>query len=333
VTTWLGRNWYLVAFLSCIAAAWARPAIGASGGPLHPQAVKPALIAGIFLMCGLALPTRALRTALGRVRVHAFVQAFNLAAIPAVFLALDAVLTVFGLPAPLRSGLLLAACLPTTISTCVALTKLSGGDEAVAVCNSTIGNLLGLVATPLLVLGVTGHHASLPAHEIVAQLGMMVGLPLAIGQLARLPFERWMAPARRGFATATSLLLLSLIYLVFCDSFASGLRVGAAPLAATAVILAVAYPLLLGAAFIASSWSVLAMDRSQRVAAAICSTHKTAVLGVPMLSIIYAGDPQLPLMTLPLLLYHFLQLFIGTALAPRLRAWVDGQQDSRARAA
>ncbi|MBA3708805.1 MAG: bile acid:sodium symporter [Planctomycetes bacterium] len=325
MASWLVRNWYLIAFVACLTAAWLAPAFGAAGSALHPEVMKPALISAIFLMCGLSLPTRTLYAAIGRIRVHAFIQFFSLALIPLLLLAGDQLWGSLGLPPPLRTGLLLAACLPTTISTCVALTRISGGDEATAVCNSTIGNLLGIVLTPLLVLAVTGRHATLPAHVIFTQLATMVVLPLVIGQLVRAPLEQLVAGWRSGFAIATSLLLLSLVYLVFCDSFAGGTPIGAGPLVGVCLLVSLLYPLLMLISFTMSSWAVLGMSRPERIAATICATHKTAVLGVPMLSIIYAGDPQLPLLTTPLLIYHFLQLFTGSALAPTLRAWAQDE--------
>ncbi|MBA2481464.1 MAG: bile acid:sodium symporter [Planctomycetes bacterium] len=320
---WIGRNWYLAAFVACVIAAWCAPAVGASGGPLHVPGAKIGIIALIFLICGLSLPLRALSAAAGRIRVHVFVQGFSFVLIPVSFLLVDRILAVLELPLPMRNGLLLAACLPTTISTCVALTRLSGGSEAIAICNSTIGNLVGIVATPMLVLLSTGRQATIPMGDIFAQLALMVVLPLAIGQVLRLVGERWLVRGRAVFSLATSLLLLVLVYLVFCDSFAAGLRVGAASLVAIIIIVAVAYPLLLAAAFAASGRRPWNMTRAERVAASLCASHKTAVLGVPMLSIMYAGDPHLPLLCPPLLIYHFVQLFIGTALAPRLRAWVQ----------
>ena len=42
-----------------------------------------------------------------------------------------------------------------------------------------------------------------------------------------------------------------------------------------------------------------------------------------MLQAMFEGNPKLGMYTLPLLVWHPLQLLIGTALAPRLATWVD----------
>ena len=50
-------------------------------------------------------------------------------------------------------------------------------------------------------------------------------------------------------------------------------------------------------------------------------THKTVAMGVPLINAIYEKDPNIGLYTLPLLIWHPMQLVIGSALAPRLNAW------------
>ncbi|MBA2481532.1 MAG: bile acid:sodium symporter [Planctomycetes bacterium] len=323
VRAWCWRNWFLLAFIGCLAAAWVLPKIGAPRGPLHPEQLKPAIIFAIFLLCGFSLSTRVLGTALIRLRVHAFIQAYSLALIPLIFLLLDLIWTQVGMPTPLRHGLLLLACLPTTISTCVVQTRVAGGDEAVALVNSTVGNLIGIVVTPLLVLALTGRHTDLPTRSIALQLGLMVVLPLIIGQVLRIPFAALITRLRKPAAVATGWLLLLLIYLMFCDTFSSRVPMGGGALVGVAALVAVLYPLLMLLCLTLSSWRWLAMSRSERVAAGICSTQKTAALGVPMLSIIFAGDPMLPLLTLPLLMYHFVQLLVATAVGPSLKRWVE----------
>ena len=46
-------------------------------------------------------------------------------------------------------------------------------------------------------------------------------------------------------------------------------------------------------------------------------------MGIPLINAIYEGSPALALYTLPLLIWHPMQLVIGTFLSPRLLAWVE----------
>ena len=55
-------------------------------------------------------------------------------------------------------------------------------------------------------------------------------------------------------------------------------------------------------------------------------THKTVAMGVPLINAIYESNPNVGLYTLPLLIWHPMQLVIGSALAPKLSGWVDKEE-------
>jgi sodium/bile acid cotransporter 7 len=44
-------------------------------------------------------------------------------------------------------------------------------------------------------------------------------------------------------------------------------------------------------------------------------THKTVAIGVPLINAIYEGSPYIGVYTLPLLIWHPMQLVVGTLLA------------------
>ena len=56
-------------------------------------------------------------------------------------------------------------------------------------------------------------------------------------------------------------------------------------------------------------------------------THKTVAIGVPLINSIYEDDPLVGLYTLPLLVWHPTQLVLGSALAPKLNAWVQKEKE------
>lgn len=55
-------------------------------------------------------------------------------------------------------------------------------------------------------------------------------------------------------------------------------------------------------------------------------THKTVATGIPLINAIYGDNPAVGLFTLPLLIWHPMQLVIGTILAPRLAQYVLTEQ-------
>jgi hypothetical protein len=64
-----------------------------------------------------------------------------------------------------------------------------------------------------------------------------------------------------------------------------------------------------------------------RIVALFGATHKTVAMGVPLINSIYEDDPLVGLYTLPLLIWHPLQLLVGSFLTPRLATWVEQEQE------
>lgn len=52
-------------------------------------------------------------------------------------------------------------------------------------------------------------------------------------------------------------------------------------------------------------------------------THKTVAAGIPLLGAMFGGDPRLGIYTLPLLVWHPIQLLFGSLLVPHLAHWAD----------
>jgi hypothetical protein len=50
-------------------------------------------------------------------------------------------------------------------------------------------------------------------------------------------------------------------------------------------------------------------------------------MGVPLINAIYESDPLVGLYTLPLLVWHPMQLLVGSFLAPKLLAFVKSEQE------
>jgi sodium/bile acid cotransporter 7 len=309
----LRRHWFLVGLVAVLAAAAIAPGIGKGGGPLASQTWQGWLVAGIFLLSGFDLRTSELRSAFRDVRLHAFVQGTSLLVAPLLFYAAARLLSQTPLPAPLLEGFVVLGCLPTTVTSGVAFTRASGGDEAAALFNATLGNLLGIVVTPFTILIATGRHGVVPASSIAAQLAWQVAAPVAAGQVLRALLGARADAVRARLGPMGSLLLLALIYVVFCDSLSRGFDLGAAELAAALVIACLLHALLVFVAFRASALPIWQMSRAKRTAAVICSTQKTAALGLPLLAILYRDDARVGLVAVPLLLYHPLQLVVAGA--------------------
>jgi sodium/bile acid cotransporter 7 len=305
------KQWFLLGLVVVLGAAMAAPEIGRTGGPLAPEKWQGLLVAGIFLLGGIELRTSELGGAIRDVRLHVFVQGVSLGLSPLLFYAVARGLAWTDLPAPLLEGFVVLGCLPTTVTSGVAFTRASGGDEAGALFNATIGNLLGIVVTPLSILLYTGHHASVPAGAVATQLAWQVAAPIALGQVLQIWIGRWATRWRPWLGRTSVLLLLVLIYFVFSGSFARGFGVSTGYVAVAVVLCVALHGALVAIAFRLSAMKVWAFSRAKRTSAVICSTQKTAALGLPLLAILYREEASLGLLAMPLLIYHPLQLLVA----------------------
>lgn len=56
-------------------------------------------------------------------------------------------------------------------------------------------------------------------------------------------------------------------------------------------------------------------------------THKTVAMGVPLINAIYESNPMVGLYTLPLLIWHPMQLVVGSFVAPYVAAYVKRREE------
>lgn len=319
IAGFLKKNWFLLALLAAIALAWLAPHVGAPGGTLRTEITVHVAVAVSFLISGLTLPTEALVRAVGQLRLHLFVQGFNFLVIPLIALALVPLFAACGAPVLLGSALVALACMPTTIASAAVLTRSAGGNEAAAVFNTTIGNLLGILVSPLLLMLLLSARGTVPVETVFIQLGQEVAAPLAIGQvLHHLLKCRWTPPS--WFGQIASLCVAYILYGVFCHAFAAGefSHGGTYPLWVLAAVLTL-HGLALGLSWRLSGWRSWGFAHADRIAVLYCSTQKTLALGAPMLAIIWRGSPDLAALTLPIIVHHLVQIAVGGFLASGLR--------------
>ncbi len=319
MSAFLSRHWFLCGLIVMVGMAAAAPWVGARGGPLKPELTVHLAVAAAFLVSGMTLPLARLQAAAGRWRLHLFIQGFGFVLVPALVWSLLPVIRWCGGSLALAQGFVVLACLPTTIASCAIFTRAAGGNEAAALCNSVLGNLLGLIVTPALLLLLLGTHGEAPITAVLTQLSLEVLLPLLLGQGARLLAGSRVAAFER-LRPLPSVFLLYLIFCVFSETFASTRTDGVGRDLLVAFIgTGSLHMTLLALCWVLSAWRGWDFDRGDRIAVLLCAPQKTLALGVPMLSILYGHHPQLAWLTLPLVCYHPLQLVVSGLLASRLR--------------
>ena len=308
--------------------AWYWPEGGAPRGLLKPEITTKGAVALIFLLQGLNLPLGQLRQGLRDWRLHLFVQFFCFILFPLATLGL----VVSGMiPVPWAPGFLFLAILPTTISTAIVYTSVSGGDSVAATFNATLSNLLGILAVPLWCAffvfpmeGVAIAEASPDGFfsEFLAKLLWLIVTPLCVGLWFRRFLSKEDSARRKRFLRNISYgCVLFIAYAGFCQGFlGSDKNTGTIwweALLWTAILLAWAKCLTWGLA------GLLGFERKRRLPAFFCASQKSLAVGLPMCQLLFGLEhPRLFFLLLPLILYHMLQLLVGAIL---LGHWQDSK--------
>ncbi|XP_075262062.1 sodium/bile acid cotransporter 7-like [Convolutriloba macropyga] len=328
----LKKNWFLVSIVVVILLARYEPWIGAKDGPLMPEiTVKYLAVFIIFFNSGLSIKTEEFSRAFYQLETHAFIQLFTLCFIPLFVKFLIPFLTKLGILEQLLTGFQVVACMPPPVSSAVILTKAAEGNEAVAIFNSAFGSFLGIFVTPMLLLQLVGTSSSVPLSKIFNQLFLTVVLPIILGNSIRRNFREVLDKQKIPYSLIGNLVLLLIIFTTFCDTFSSSnFEMDRISLAQIAFIVLSFQLFVLSLSFYLSTHpnlgKRLGFQAADTVAIIFCSTHKSLTLGIPMLKIIFSQDPNLPLYSIPLLVYHPTQILLGGALVPTVKKWMVREQ-------
>lgn len=309
------RDWFFIGMLVAALLAWVYPAAGAQGGWLYPELLTKAGVALIFFLHGMSLSFEAMKQGAMNWRLHVFIQAAVFIFFPAIGLVLM-FLSRGWLSDDLRLGLFYLCALPSTVSSSIALTAAAGGNVPGAVFNATLSSLLGIFLTPLWIKLVwQSGGASMPLGAIVLDLTLWLVLPLIVGQILRKWLAAWAKRNKSWIGVIDRLTILLLIYTSFCDSFVFGVwtKHGAVAVVASGVISVVIFYFVLYVLGLISDR--LSFNREDRIAALFCGSKKSMATGIPMAQLMFASNPALGLILLPIMIYHPFQLIVCGILA------------------
>jgi len=238
------RNWLIFGFgLGCLL-GYLVPHVAARGGVIRSEySVLYAGVGLIFFINGMQLSPDKLKEHVTNWRLHGLVQGINLLLIPLIQLAIIHIIISSGavksgtIDASIIVGMVVAGCIPTTIASNVVMTRNAGGDEAAAIIEVVIGNVLGSIISPWLIYGFIPRTPEFVSFQpappnnlgpmyrtVMMQLGLAVLLPLVAGQLLRWVWPRRVTWALRTFYLAQfcSVLLIMVAWTTFSGAFQTG---------------------------------------------------------------------------------------------------------------
>ena len=308
---------FLLALVVVVALAALVPEIGATGGPLRIDQVATYGIALIYFLYGLTLAPDKLRQGAAHWRLHLTVQLATFALFPAIVFLL--VLPFRDqMPPGLATGFLYLGALPSTVSSSVALTGIARGNVPIAIFNATLSSIIGVFATPLLMAwfaSTTGD--PLPVLPVITKIVLLVLLPMAVGQVARIWLKGWASAHVKRIRLVDRLVILLIVFNAFSDSMIGGVWAGHDLTLIGAMVVGVTIIFVVVYVALKLVCRALAFDMPDTIACLFCGSVKSLATGVPLARIMFGSDPLLGLIIAPTMLYHVLQLVVLGILANR----------------
>jgi sodium/bile acid cotransporter 7 len=291
-------------------------------------ALKPVTSIGVgvvFLLHGARLAPAEVRRGLSSLRLQLAVLALSFIVAPLLG-SLLAPLLALALGPQLAAGFVFTSALPSTVQSSVAFVALARGHVAAAVTAAALSNLVGVLASPLLLtllMGGEAGDASRGLLDAVEGVAAMVLAPFVAGQLLG-PLLRPTLVTRAALVGWVDRgVIAALVYQAVGQSVATGVGdgLGIVTLLVTALAAGLFFSLL--AATGALLGRALRLSREDGVVLTVCGGMKSMATGLPLLRVLYGDSPAAGLLAVPLVLFHQVQLVIlsfwssGVATRPR----------------
>lgn len=223
-------------------------------------------------------------------------------------------------------GLALFVCMPTTISSGIALTTQARGNAALALLLTVVTNVAGIFTIPfvlVLVLGTMGH-VELSAWDMLVKLCLSILLPLMVGRWLRRHLADWVDANRPRITSFSNLALISIPWMKFSESSDR-----LAAVAASNLLILVVAGLAVHGVFLAlnaGAVHLLRFELSQRKAVVLMASQKTLPVAMTVLALIpdSAVSAEVKgLIAIPCITSHLGQIFVDAIVATRWAAVSD----------
>lgn len=214
-------------------------------------------------------------------------------------------------------GMIVAAATPCTLATGAVWTRRAGGNDGIAMMVTIITNSICFIVMPFWIFWLTGVEIeSSKLLGTVYKLLAFVVLPIGVAQLLRIhrASADWATTNKSKLSIAAMIGVLSV---VFVGAIGMGNRVADVQSSTAVKDLLVAATVLVSVHCVVF-WlgmkiaGVMKMPRPDQIAVGFAGSQKTLVIGL-------STAISLGFSMLPILMYHVMQLIIGTILVDQIR--------------
>mmetsp|Transcript_28976 Transcript_28976/g.40005 ORF Transcript_28976/g.40005 Transcript_28976/m.40005 type:complete len:430 (+) Transcript_28976:136-1425(+) len=281
---------------------------------------------GIFILSGLALSTKELRRALQCWGAWVYGAVFILLISP---LAAVPVLSLPLLPRELVVGLAVFCCMPTTLTSGVALTQTAKGNTALALGLTVGTNVLGILTMPFVLsalLSFTGTGAAaIQPGPLLASLVRTILIPLMVGNSLRrlLPIvANWVDANKKTVSIMTSTLLISVPWMQVSKAQERLAQMNLSSLLWISLIWLAIHTVYLVINYIAAKQlnlgGSLGKDKAEiERAVVLVSSQKTLPVCVAVMQSLGPAVGEVGLCLVPCIVAHMLQIYMDSIIASR----------------
>ncbi len=310
-----GLNAFFFLMIGAIFLAWMYPQLGIRESPLHLPLIAGYGVSLIFFFYGAKLSPESLLKGLIKWRLHLVVQLSTFVLFPLIIVVMRLFFSDY-FSTNLGLGVFYLAALPSTVSSSVVLVSIARGNIAAAIFNASISSILGIFITPLIMSDIIGKtQFGFDIGHTIFQLCLQVLLPVVVGLLLHKKLGEWVSSYKKTLGNFDQLIILLIVYTSFCESFSDDMF-SSFSFSQIFVLGALMLTLFLFVFALMNQLSIwMGFKREDRITVIFCGSKKSLVQGVVMGKVLFHEQAVLGVVLLPLMIYHFLQLLIGSTIA------------------
>ncbi len=310
----VGLNAFFFSLIGVIVLAYFFPEWGSTESPLPLKVITGAGISIIFFFYGVKLSPKQLMEGLSNWKLHLLVQSTTFLIFPLIILL---VYSIWGSEdSYLWLGTFYLAALPSTVSSSVVMVSIAGGNLSAAIFNASISSIVGIFITPLwmdLLLPETA--VGFDLGETFLKLSLQVLLPVIIGLFCHRFLIQFVDRHKSALKNFDQFIILLIVFTAFSESFAEKMFEGhsAAALIVLGFLMLLFFLFMMGLMHFLSK--AFGFSDPDRITVLFCGSKKSLVQGAVMGRVMFPDPVVFGVILLPLMIYHALQLMVGSAIA------------------
>ncbi len=315
LTNILKIDWFIPALVGAIVLARLWPDGGIGTGPFSVKVLSGIGVSIIFLLYGFRLNFNTVIKSMWNWRLHLLIQTATFVIFPAI--ALIGRYTI-GNDGYLWQGIIFLSIMPSTVSSAAVLVSLANGNVPAALFNSSISSIIGVIIPPVFLSVITGLSGDgFNTGDVFVKLTLQILLPLMVGVILNPVFGKTAIRYKNFTRYFDQTVILSIVYYSFAHSFSINQFAGLSIIDIATLIVALLFIFILVNLGIYLIAKRLKLKTPDLITALFCGSTKSLVHGSTMGRLMYAGNPAVGLIILPVLIYHSLQLMLSSIMVNR----------------